>query len=1024
MALISTNQPNLINGVSQQADSLKFATQAVEQINGYSSIVEGLIKRNPTRHIAKLTTATTNVPYVHLINRDSTERYNVIVQDGSIRVFTIDGVEKTVSTPHGTDYLTGADYKNTRAVTIADYTFILNKDKTVAMDAATTAAFTSAASIFIIQGAYSVTYTVTVGGNSVSITSGTTAGAASTETIAEQIRVALVGNAAINASYNVTRSGSLVYITNKIAGSTVSVAYADSVGNTYGKVANDTATTVASLPTTAAKGQMVNITGGTDGQTDDYWVTFVTDNGGSYGTGKWRETVAPAIKYAFDSSTMPHVLVRLSTGNFLFARADGSTQSSYVLPKWGERKYGTSTSNPEPSFIGQTINDITLFRSRLAFATGENIVLSETNNFFNFFRTTLQQLLDTDPIDVSVTSSKVSVIYNMVPFSEKLLLFSDQSQFTLTSADILTPKTVSIQQTTEFANYRFTKPINVGKTVHFPFVRGDYAGVMEYYVSPFTSLFDGQDITAPVAKYIKGNITKLSASNNEQVVVAIADGLPNGCYVYKYFYNGEEKIQSAWSKFLFDTDCEVLSAEFIESTLYFTMSRPDGIFLEKMNVEVGFKDSFSTFATRLDRRITESASGVVKTYNTASDTTTITLPYQYTGDDTIGIVTRDTSASSSIGGKVLRTFQGNHAASFSGNSQYLYTDTSASTTVGSSSWTFSGWVQFDSLTPFAPILSNADDNGGGFELYLDYTGKQLMAAGAPVGGSYVNTPSSGTNLSTGKWYFVCLWFDTGDRKLYLSVNDEASTFYNLVSSAASLAGTTEGYYVDTTAQFAGALDQWGFWKRTLSSTERSTLYNSGAGVSFFDLPAGILTGMVSWWRFEEESGTRYDSFGTVHLSDFGGVQTISRSSNFSYSSVVVEGDQRSTPFYIGVVYDMVYQFSTPLIRTSSGTSKVAVTDGRLQVKTGNLTYNNSLFFKVLVTPKYRNTYTYKFTGPRLGTGGAVLGAEDLVSGAFKFPVMAKNTELTVELHNDSPFPCALLSMDWESWYQVRNQRLG
>jgi hypothetical protein len=120
---------------------------------------------------------------------------------------------------------------------------------------------------------------------------------------------------------------------------------------------------------------------------------------------------------------------------------------------------------------------------------------------------------------------------------------------------------------------------------------------------------------------------------------------------------------------------------------------------------------------------------------------------------------------------------------------------------------------------------------------------------------------------------------------------------------------------------------------------------------------------------------------------------------------------------------MVYEFSTPLIRASSGSSKVAVTDGRMQVKTGNITYNNSLFFKVLVTPKYRNTYTYKFTGPRLGTGGSILGEEDLVSGAFKFPVMAKNTEVSVELRNDSPFPCALLSMDWESWYQTRNQRL-
>ena len=799
MPLVSTNQPNLINGVSQQADSLKFATQAVEQINGYSSVVEGLIKRNPTRHIAKLTNATSNTPYIHTINRDTSERYNVIIQDGSIKVFTLDGVEKTVNTPHGIGYLTGATQSNMRAITISDYTFILNTSKTVAMASATTGAFTSAGSIFIVQGAYSVTYTVAVGGASVNITSGTTAGAASTETIAGQIVTALTTNTTINGAYNITRSGSLIYITNKTAGGSVSISYADSVGNTYGKVANDVATTVASLPTTAKSGQFVKITGGTDGQADDYGVTFVTDSGSTYGQGKWKETVAPSIQYKFDETTTPHVLVRLSDGTFLFARVDGSTQSGYTLPSWGQRKYGTTDSNPDPSFVGKVINDITLFRGRIALATGENIVLSEAGNLFNFFRTTLQSLLDSDPIDVAVTSAKVSVIYNMVPFAEKLLLFSDQSQFSLTSADILTPKTVSIQQTTEFVNYRYAKPISVGKTVHFPFLRGSYSGVMEYFVSPLTNLFDGIDITAPISKYILGNITKLTASSNEQVVIVLSDGLPNGLYIYKYFYNGEEKIQSAWSKWVFDSGATVLNADFVGSTLYLTIKRDDGIYLEMINIEIGYKDSYSDFTTRLDRRITDVT--CTESYSISTDITTITLPFNIPLTDTVKLLTRNTST-----------------------------------------------------------LSNVD--------------------------------------------------------------------------------------------------------------------------------------------------------GTV-------IPIVSRTTN----TITVSGDKTTTPYYIGVNYDLVYTFSTPLIRANTGQSKVAVTDGRLQVKSGNITYANSLYFSVIVAPRYRDTYTYKFTGPRLGTGGAIIGQEKLVSGAFKFPIMAKNDMVEITLHNDSPFPCALLSVDWESWYQTRNQRM-
>jgi hypothetical protein len=1027
MPLVSTNQPNLINGVSQQADSLKFATQAVEQVNGYSSIVEGLIKRNPTRHIAKLTTATANTPAVHLINRDSVERYNVLIQDGSIRVFDLAGTEKTVNAPHGYTYLTGANRDNIRCVTIADYTFVLNTDKTVAMDAATTAAFTSMATLHILQGAYNVTYSINlaVGATYYTATfvSGSTAGAASTIEIAEALKNAMLANASINSLYNVTRGyGNIIYVTKKDGGQ-VSLTYTDSVGNTYGKVANDTAASLASLPSAGRRGQLVKITGGTDGVKDDYWVTFVPDSAlDNNGTGRWKETVAPAIKYKLDSSTMPFVLIRLASGQFLFAKADGSTQSSYALPAWGERKYGTVDSNPDPSFVGTTINDITLFRSRLTFASGENISLSESSSFFNFFRTSLQSLLDADPIDVAVTSSKVSIIYNMIPFSEKLLLFSDQSQFSLTSADILTPKTVSIQQTTEFSNDSYTKAINVGKNVLFPFVRGEYSGVMEYFVSPLTSLFDGLDVTAPVSKYIEGSIVKLATSNNEQIVVALSDGFKNGCYIYKYFYSGEEKIQSSWSKWEFDVGCEILSAEFIESTLYLTIKRADGVFLEKVNIEVGFKDAYSDFSTRLDRRLTNSATTLL--YNATSDTTKITLPYAYTGADTLQVVTRDASATTATGGRVLNIFQGNYAASFNGNGQYLEASTSAETTVGSGSFAFSGWINLDALVPFTPILSNADAEGGGFELFTSGTGNKLVAYGSPVGGSYVNTPDTSTALVVGTWYFINVWFDTSDRKLRLSVNDQASTFYDLVESPASVVGTTEGYYLDTPAYFKGSMDQMAFWKRVLTPTERSYLYNSGAGVSFFDIPVGLTVDLAAWWRLEEATGTRFDSYGSVNLADFGGVTSVSRTTNFSYTSVVAQGDLTAVPFYVGLSYDMLYKFSTPLIRQASGQGKIAVTDGRLQVKTGNLTYNNSLFFKVLVTSKYRDTYTYKFTGARLGTGGATIGRGELVSGAFKFPVMAKNDMVDIELHNDSPFPCSLLSMDWESWYQTRNQRLG
>ena len=53
MPLVSRTIPNLVQGVSQQPEVLRLSSQATTQINGFSSVVEGLKKRPPTNYIAK-----------------------------------------------------------------------------------------------------------------------------------------------------------------------------------------------------------------------------------------------------------------------------------------------------------------------------------------------------------------------------------------------------------------------------------------------------------------------------------------------------------------------------------------------------------------------------------------------------------------------------------------------------------------------------------------------------------------------------------------------------------------------------------------------------------------------------------------------------------------------------------------------------------------------------------------------------------------------------------------------------------
>lgn len=160
-ALISSTIPNFVNGVSQQPFTLRLNSQGEAQENGLSTVAQGLKKRPPTKHIKKILSTALSNAFIHTINRDLTEQYIVIIANGDLKVYDLLGVEKTVNFPEGKGYLvsTRPDTEFS-AVTVADYTFVVNKTVTVKQSTLHTPKRPYEAIVNIKSGNYGKTYKV------------------------------------------------------------------------------------------------------------------------------------------------------------------------------------------------------------------------------------------------------------------------------------------------------------------------------------------------------------------------------------------------------------------------------------------------------------------------------------------------------------------------------------------------------------------------------------------------------------------------------------------------------------------------------------------------------------------------------------------------------------------------------------------------------------------------------------------------------------------------------------------------
>lgn len=602
MALVSSSIPNFVNGVSQQPFTLRLNSQGEVQENGLSTVSQGLKKRPPTQHLKKIQSSPLGNCFIHTINRDTTERYIAVVTNGDLKVYDIAGTEKTVAFPNGKGYLSATTPSTSfSAVTVADYTFLVNKSVTVAAAGTTTSARPYEALINVKSGNYGKTYNVYLNGNTVGTYTTPNGGAAtdapfiSTDYIAAQLQANMIANGVTLANgWTLTRTGSVIYVS---SASDFILQVTDGFNNGAMVGIKGRLQKFSDLPANpSVDGFVVEITGTGSGEAttqpfDSYYVKFETNNTGS-GVGVWKECPKPGIISALDASTMPHILVRESDGTFTFKRAT-----------YKSRAVGDDTSNPFPSFVGRKMSDVFFYRNRLGFLADEAVIFSEAGEYFNFMRTTVTQLLDSDPIDVNASHTKVSLLKHAVPFNKQLLLFSEQTQFIIEQNELLTPKSIGIKVATEFPCNTTAKPVGIGKNVYFAVDKGDWSAFREYFADLNNLTNDSLDITGHIPKYIPGGVYKIAAATNEDILVALSTNDTSSLYVYKYFWANNDKLQSSWSKWTFGSDSTILNVDFIGSDMYLVINRSDGVYLEKATVSLGYIGTGEPYTVHLDRKV-------------------------------------------------------------------------------------------------------------------------------------------------------------------------------------------------------------------------------------------------------------------------------------------------------------------------------------------------------------------------------------------------------------------------------------
>lgn len=649
----------LTGGVSRQPEPTRDPNQLQTADNCSLYIQRGLEKRHGTTYVnsgetsegyLNLTGDATSDWHTHWIDKSETERFLVMidhaqgVQADQVQVFNTAGKKQTVtieSTPvlaalalDLTDTSVLIDGTDEIVVSPYFYAYIKTGDAVTYSDGGGTAptGLTDATVYYVIKSStanriqLAASEADALAGTEIAIAPGSVAGTnhSLSTSIPKTVAYLRYGTGAAKDKLRTVTVGDTTFIVNKQA-----PTYLTGTAPTY---ANLTAQSSMRFPNdggtyTAGQwdvGDYINLVSAEVGYPVGVYKIIADPSNSGDQEGPWYSRVPPAADgNEVEEGSFPIQLVY----------ADG--EFSLDVISWNQRLSGDNITNPGPDFIGYPIKDIAIFQDRLWFGAGPYIFASQAGDLYNIWVDDWTNVVDSDPIDLPLVGNDIHTVQFMIPFDKTLLVFADGGkQFEVKTQNAFTPADTNLISTTAYRSDGGAYPVRMGQQLYFASDQGDFSYVWEYFYNFDYDANIGVNVSQHVERYLPQGIILFSASENNGLVFCHSQSELNSIYCLFTYWNVTQKLQSAWCRWVFDDNFDVVSFKPYDNRLYILFTDGNNHWLEYMPIATPDNESDARgsldFRLHMDRKM--SLTGV---YDPVTKKTVFTLPFEDTAMDTV-----------------------------------------------------------------------------------------------------------------------------------------------------------------------------------------------------------------------------------------------------------------------------------------------------------------------------------------------------------------------------------------------------
>lgn len=253
----------------------------------------------------------------------------------------------------------------------------------------------------------------------------------------------------------------------------------------------------------------------------------------------------PADYQEFQSNPTTTLGTSLSSPADPNARAFSTTElkrkDGYTIQAVGDTK-----SNPDPSFVDNVLNGVGVYQGRLVLLSSDGVFLSQTNAPRQFYRESVKDVQDTDPIGL-YNPSAAGIWRYAVEFNQDLYVFSRTVQGIIRGRQGLTNKNAALLFNSSSPCFE-VQPIVQGTTLLYS-AADNYLDISQMLVG---AVADTASTPLSITQHVPnlGDVAAMYSQNSAGILVCIQKDSPEVLMQFS-IKDGTQYLQNAWGKWSF-----------------------------------------------------------------------------------------------------------------------------------------------------------------------------------------------------------------------------------------------------------------------------------------------------------------------------------------------------------------------------------------------------------------------------------------------------------------------------------------